>query len=68
MSYSIMFKTSDSGKEYCAVSGIETLHDAHKLKTYIENIKYSGTNIYWVKSESEDFAKSVCDHLNNGSF
>ena len=52
MSYSIMFKVNlYSDQECCAVSGIEEMYDAYKLKTWFENNPYD-SNIYWVRTET----------------
>jgi len=53
MSYSVMFKKNlYSETECCAVSNIQEMHDAYKLKTLFENSPYD-FNVYWVKKEAE---------------
>lgn len=55
MSYSIMFRIPPNETVYCAVSGIGTLTEAHKLLTLMSNNPYN-VNSYFVKV-----------NLNNGS-
>ena len=48
MTYSVMFKIPPSETVYCAVSGIESEHDAYKLLTWFSNNPYD-VNEYFVK-------------------
>ena len=59
MSYSIMFKESLYVEtECCFVSGIEDMHDAYKLKTWLENSPYN-SNVYWVKTETAETEETL---------
>ena len=51
MNYSVMFTTPDSETVFCAVSGIESEHDAYKILTWFSNNPYSA-NRYFVQIEN----------------